>query len=58
MEVIITIPCIGNQWLQTQEAQPKDTAKRISRDFGSYENFVAFKSEATKQFLCLGLAGR
>jgi Fe-Mn family superoxide dismutase len=30
---------------------PKDTASVISRDFGSYENFVTtFKSEATKQF--------
>jgi superoxide dismutase len=49
--VIITIPCIGNQWLQTQEAHLKTQQSVISRDFGSYENFVTtFKSEATKQF--------
>jgi Fe-Mn family superoxide dismutase len=31
--------------------KPIDTlAAAISKDFGSYENFVTFKSEATKQF--------
>jgi Fe-Mn family superoxide dismutase len=48
LEDIITIPCI-EIWLQTPEMNT--LAAAISKDFGSYENFVTtFKSEATKQF--------
>jgi Fe-Mn family superoxide dismutase len=50
LEDIITIPCIGNLWLQTPEVNLDTLAAAISKDFG-HENFVTtFKSEATKQF--------
>jgi superoxide dismutase len=52
------ITYIVNQWHQTQEA-PKDTlASVISRDFGSYENFVTtFKAKQLNNLALLGLAG-
>jgi Fe-Mn family superoxide dismutase len=51
--------CIGNLWLQTPEVNLDTLAAAISKDFGSYENFVTtLKVKQLNSLVLLGLAGR